>query len=57
MKVQEAKYVCKDHSKWKKVISAYPNGKRTGCYVCMYVKLRKKDKTLLLGLIGHLYYE
>jgi hypothetical protein len=25
MKVQEAK-VCKDRSKWKEVISAYPNG-------------------------------
>jgi hypothetical protein len=29
MKVQEAKGVCKDRSKWKEVISAYPNGKRT----------------------------
>jgi hypothetical protein len=28
MKVQEAKGVCKDRSKWKEVISAYPNGKR-----------------------------
>jgi hypothetical protein len=27
MKVQEAKGVCKDRSKWKEVISAYPNGK------------------------------
>jgi hypothetical protein len=28
MKVQEAKAVCKDRSKWKEVISAYPNEKR-----------------------------
>jgi hypothetical protein len=30
MKVQEAKgvCVCKDRSKWKEMISAYPNGKR-----------------------------
>jgi hypothetical protein len=28
MKVHEAKGVCKDRSKWKEVISAYPNGKR-----------------------------
>jgi hypothetical protein len=28
MKVQEAKVVCKDRSKWKEVISVYPNGKR-----------------------------
>jgi hypothetical protein len=28
MKVQEAKGVCNDRSKWKEVISAYPNGKR-----------------------------
>jgi hypothetical protein len=28
MKVQEAKGVCKDRSKWKEVISTYPNGKR-----------------------------
>jgi hypothetical protein len=35
MKVQEAKDVCKDRSKWKEVISAYPNGKRALCYVCM----------------------
>jgi hypothetical protein len=26
--VEEAKGVCKDHSKWKEVISAYLNGKR-----------------------------
>jgi hypothetical protein len=26
--VQEAKGVCKDRSKWKEAISAYPNGKR-----------------------------
>jgi hypothetical protein len=38
MKVQEAKGVCKDRSKWKEVISAYPNGKRA-CYVCMYVRI------------------
>jgi hypothetical protein len=30
----EAKSVCKDRSKWKEVISAYSNGKRT--YVYMY---------------------
>jgi hypothetical protein len=28
MKVQEAKGVCKDRSKWKEVISVYPKGKR-----------------------------
>jgi hypothetical protein len=28
MTVEEAKGVCKDRSKWKKVISAYPKGKR-----------------------------
>jgi hypothetical protein len=28
MTVEEAKGVCKDRSKWKEVISAYPNGKR-----------------------------
>jgi hypothetical protein len=27
IKVQQAKGVCRDHSKWKEVISAYPNGK------------------------------
>jgi hypothetical protein len=26
--VEEAKGVCKDRTKWKKVISAYPKGKR-----------------------------
>jgi hypothetical protein len=26
--VEEAKDVCKDRSKWKEVISAYPKGKR-----------------------------
>jgi hypothetical protein len=29
MTVEEAKDVCKDRNKWKKVISAYPKGKRT----------------------------
>jgi hypothetical protein len=28
--VEEAKYVCKYPSKWKKVISAYPKGKQLG---------------------------
>jgi hypothetical protein len=28
IKVQEAKGACKDRSKWKEVISAYPKGKR-----------------------------
>jgi hypothetical protein len=28
MKVEEAKSVCKDRSKWKEVISPSPNGKR-----------------------------
>jgi hypothetical protein len=28
MTVEEAKDVCKDRSKWKEVISAYPKGKR-----------------------------
>jgi hypothetical protein len=28
MTVEEAKGVCKDRSKWKEVISAYPKGKR-----------------------------
>jgi hypothetical protein len=28
MTVEEAKGVCKDRSKWKKVISTYPKGKR-----------------------------
>jgi hypothetical protein len=28
MTVEEAKGVCKDRSKWKEVISAYPNGKQ-----------------------------
>jgi hypothetical protein len=28
MRVEEAKDVCKDYSKWKEVISAYPKGKR-----------------------------
>jgi hypothetical protein len=32
---EEAKGVCKDRSKWKEVISAYPKGKRVLCYVCM----------------------
>jgi hypothetical protein len=27
-KVEEAKYACKDCSKWKEIISAYPNRKR-----------------------------
>jgi hypothetical protein len=29
--------VCKDRSKWKELISAYPKGKRAWCYVCMFV--------------------
>jgi hypothetical protein len=33
MKVEEAKDVCKDRSKWKEVISAYRNGKWAWCYV------------------------
>jgi hypothetical protein len=37
MTVEEAKDVCKDRSKWKEVISAYPKGKRASHYVCMYV--------------------
>jgi hypothetical protein len=28
MKMEEAKGMCKNRSKWKEVISAYPNGKR-----------------------------
>jgi hypothetical protein len=28
MTVEEAKGVCKNHSKWKEVISAYPKGKQ-----------------------------
>jgi hypothetical protein len=38
MTVEQAKGVCKDRSKWKEVISAYPKGKRAWYYVCMYVK-------------------
>jgi hypothetical protein len=38
MTVEEAKGVCKDHSKWKEVISAYPKGNRRDVlYVFMYV--------------------
>jgi hypothetical protein len=37
MTVEEGKDVCKDRSKWKEVISAYPKGKRAWYYVCMYV--------------------
>jgi hypothetical protein len=37
MKVEEAKGVCKDRSKWKEVISANPMGNgRVVMYVCMY---------------------
>jgi hypothetical protein len=36
MKLKEAKSVCKDRSKWKEVISAYPNGKPAFRYVCVY---------------------
>jgi hypothetical protein len=36
MTVEEAKGGCKDRSKWKEVISAYPKWKRAWCYVCMY---------------------
>jgi hypothetical protein len=36
LKVEEAKGVAKDRSKWKEVISAYLNGKRTIVYVCIY---------------------
>jgi hypothetical protein len=42
MRVEEAKGVCKDRSKWKEVISSYPNGKlRDVMYVLMPVKLTK----------------
>jgi hypothetical protein len=36
MTVEEAKSVCKDRSKWKEVISAYPKGK-PAVMLCMYV--------------------
>jgi hypothetical protein len=36
MNVEEAKGVCKDRSKWKKVISAYDNRERVWRYVCMW---------------------
>jgi hypothetical protein len=39
MTVEEAKGVCKDRSKWKEVISAYPKGKRAWCYVCNEIKV------------------
>jgi hypothetical protein len=32
--------VCKDHSKWKELISAYPKGKRAWCYVYIIYLLR-----------------
>jgi hypothetical protein len=36
MTVEEAKDVCKDRSKWKEVISAYPKGNgRDNMNVCM----------------------
>jgi hypothetical protein len=35
MTVEEAKGVCKDRSKWKEGISAYPKGKRAWCILCM----------------------
>ena len=37
MKVEEAKGVCQDRSKWKDVVSAYPNAKKA--YVYVYVIL------------------
>jgi hypothetical protein len=43
----EAKGVCKDPSKWKEVTSAYPNGKRDWCYVCMYLAMR--NSTVVTG--------
>jgi hypothetical protein len=36
MTLEEAKGVCKDRSKWKEAIPAYPKGKRALCYVSMY---------------------
>jgi hypothetical protein len=35
MTVEEAKGVCKDRSKWKEGIFAYPKGKWAWWYVCM----------------------
>jgi hypothetical protein len=37
MTVEEAKGVCKDRSKWKEVILAYPKGKRDVMYVCIII--------------------
>jgi hypothetical protein len=34
-KVEKAKGVCKDRSRWKEVISAYPNGQQAWGYVCL----------------------
>jgi hypothetical protein len=44
IKVEEAKGVCKDHSKWKEVISATPMGNERDV---MYVDLRN----ILLQLV------
>jgi hypothetical protein len=38
MKVEEAKDMCKERSKWKTVISLYEN--RVSCYVCKYYKYK-----------------
>jgi hypothetical protein len=36
MRVEEAKGVCGDRSKWKEVISAYPSRKQAWWYVCIF---------------------
>ena len=37
MNVDKAKGVCKDCSRWRSVVSAYPKGKKASVYVFMYV--------------------
>ena len=35
MNVDKARGVCKDRSRWRSVVSAYPHGKKAWVYVCM----------------------
>ena len=38
MNVDEARGVCKDRSRWRSVVFAYPHGKKAWVYVCMYLE-------------------
>ena len=54
MNVDEARGICKDHSRWRSVVSAYPHGRKEWVYI--YVIYAKKTSAHHIVTLQHRVY-